>query len=256
MGRLTNILHKVTSSGALVAQYGYTLDVMGKAKLLTTTLPGSVTKLEQYSYDYFDRLTNVIYGDNGVINNTALSVSYTYDGNGNRLTMTTKTNNAVTEIRSYTYGNENRLLTVTNQNGVQLDAYTYDNAGNRIQKTATNYTAFYTYDERNLMTSYVDATNQIAYTCNGDAQRVSQTVNGAATTYVIDPNRSPFEVVQERNGSTVTTSYTFGITRLATWNGSAVTFELNDRLGSVRLVTDVNRNIVQSNNFDVFGATR
>jgi YD repeat-containing protein len=139
---------------------------------------------------------------------------------------------------------------------VQLDAYTYDNAGNRIQKTATNYTAFYTYDERNLMTSYVDATNQIAYTCNGDAQRVSQTVNGAATTYVIDPNRSPCEVVQERNGSTVTTSYTFGITRLATWNGSAVTFELNDRLGSVRLVTDVNRNIVQSNNFDVFGATR
>ena len=31
MGRLTNILHKVTGTGALVAQYGYTLDAIGKA---------------------------------------------------------------------------------------------------------------------------------------------------------------------------------------------------------------------------------
>ena len=257
MGRLTNILHKVTTSGALVAQYGYTLDAIGKATLLTTTLPGGVTKLEQYGYDYFDRLTNVIYGDSGVINNTALSVSYTYDGNGNRLTMTTKTNNTVTEIRSYTYGNENRLLTVTNQSGLLLNAYTYDPAGNRIEKAATNNTAFYTYDERNLMTSYGDLTNQIVYTYNGDAQRVNQTLNGTPTTYVIDANRSLFEVIQERNSSSVvTTSYTFGATRLATWNGSAVTFELTDRLGSVRFVTDMSRNVLQSYNYDVFGATR
>jgi hypothetical protein len=45
--------------------------------LLATTLPGGVNKLEQYSYDYFDRSTNVLYGDNGMINNTALVVGYT-----------------------------------------------------------------------------------------------------------------------------------------------------------------------------------
>jgi YD repeat-containing protein len=254
MGRLTNILHK-TSTG-LVAQYGYTLDAMGKATLLTTTLPG-VTKLEQYGYDYFDRLTNVIYGDNGVINANDLSISYTYDGNGNRLTMTTRTNNAVTEIRYYNYGSENRLLTVTNQNGVSLDAYTYDPAGNRIQKVTTNSVVLYNYDERNLMTSYVDTTNQITYTCNGDAQRVSQTVNGSLTTYINDPNRSLFEVVQERNSlGTVTASYTFGLTRLATWNGSTATFELTDRLGSVRLVTDSNGTVIQSYNYYTFGTLR
>jgi YD repeat-containing protein len=256
MGRLTNILHQVTGSGTLVAQYGYTLDAIGKATLLTTTLPSGV-KLEQYNYDYFDRLTNVVYGDNGIINATALSVGYSYDGNGNRLTMTTKTNNEITEIRSYAYGNENRLLTVTNQNGLPLTAYTYDPAGNRIQKVATNNTSFYTYDERNLMTSYVDKTNQIIYTYNGDAQRVSQTLNGALTTYVIDPSRSPFEALQERNSSgTVTVSYTFGATRLATWNGTAATYELTDWLGSVRFVTDINRNVIQANNYDAFGASR
>lgn len=257
MGRVTNILHKVTSGGALVAQYGYTLDAIGKAMLLTTTRPAGVTKLEQYSYDYIDRLTNVIYGDSGVINANALSVSYAYDGNGNRLTMTTKTNNAVTETRYYSYGTENRLLTVTNQSGALIANYSYDPAGNRVQKIATNNTTFYTYDERNLMTSLTDNTNQTLSTYNGDAQRVSKTLNGALTTYVIDPNRSLFEVVQERNGSgTVTASYTFGPTRLATWNGSTVSFELTDRLGSVRLITDTSGNITTNYNYDVFGGMR
>ena len=118
-------------------------------------------------------------------------------------------------------------------------------------------TAFYTYDERNLMTGYADATNQILYTYNGDAQRMSSILNGAQTSYVIDPNRSVYEVVQERNGSgTITASYTFGTTRLATWNGSVVTFELNDRLGSVRLVTDTSGNVIQGYNYDAFGASR
>jgi YD repeat-containing protein len=256
MGRLTNLLHKVTSSGSLVAQYGYTLDAIGRALLLTATLPGE-TKLEQYSYDYFDRLTNVIYGDSGVINNTALSVGYSYDGNGNRLTMTTRTNNAVTEIRYYNYGTENRLLNVTNQNGVLLDAYSYDPAGNRIQKVATNYTAFYTYDERNLMTSYTDATNRILYTYNGDAQRVSQTVNGVLTTFVLDPMRASYEAVQERNVSgTTTASYMFDATRLTTWNNGMIAFPLTDRVGSVRLLTDITGIVRQTNNYDVFGNPR
>lgn len=257
MGRVTNILHQVTRTGALVAQYGYILDAIGKAKLLTTTLPGSVTKLEQYNYDYSDRLTNVIYGDYGVISASALNVTYAYDGNGNRLTMTTKTNNAVTEIRSYVYGNENRLLLVTNQNGALIANYFYDSAGNRLQKVGPGNTVLYGYDERNLMTGYSDKTNVIAYAYNGDAQRVSKTLNAVSTTYVIDANRSPFEVAQERNGSgAITTSCTFGLARLATWNGSAVTFDLTDRLGSVRLLTDANGNVIQRLNYDVFGATR
>lgn len=171
--------------------------------------------------------------------------------------MTTKKNNVVTEMRSYAYGLENQLLTVTNQNGVLLDTYTYDPGGNRIEKVATNYTAFYTYDERNLMTTYTDQTNAMAYIYNGDAERVSETVNGAVTSYVIAPNRRPFQMVQERDGSGgIMASYTFGATRLLTWIGSAATFELNDRLGSVRLVSDASGNVIQSYNYDAFGLTR
>jgi len=73
----------------------------------------------------------------------------------------------------------------------------------------------------------------------------------------MDASRSPFEVIQERNSpGIVTASYTFGLARLATWNGRATTFELNDRLGSVRFVTDINGNVIQTNNYDAFGVSR
>ena len=256
MGRLTNILHQFTSGNVLVAQFGYTLDAIGKATLFTTQTPNG-TKFEQYKYDYCDRLTNVIYADSGILNDTNnLNVSYTYDGNGNRQTMATKTNNAVIEIRYYVYGNENRLITVTNQSGKTVANYNYDPAGNRIQKVTTSNTAFYNYDERNLMTIYGDKTNQITYTYNGDAQRVSKTLNGKLATYIVDPSRNPFEVVQERCAGIVVASYTFGATRLATWNDSGVCYELNDRLGSVRLLTDVNGNVITNYDYDVFGAPR
>ncbi len=257
MGRLTNILHQFTNGHVLVAQYGYTLDAIGKATLLTTTLPGGV-KYEQYGYDYFDRLTNVLYADSGILNDpNALNVSYTYDGNGNRLTMTTRTNNAVTEIRSYAYGVENRLLAVHNQNGLLLNAYVYDPAGNRIQKITTNYTAFFFYDERNLMINYVDNTNLITYTYNGDGQRVSKALNSSITEFVTDPKCVSFETIENRTATgSLTATYVFDAAILETWNGSAVKFPLTDRVGSIRIVTDISGNIIQMDNYDIFGNVR
>jgi hypothetical protein len=54
----------------------------------------------------------------------------------------------------------------------------------------------------------------------------------------------------------IVTSYTFGVARLVTAEGNTVTFELNDRIGSVRLVTDSGGNIIKSFNYDAFGAIR
>ena len=72
-----------------------------------------------------------------------------------------------------------------------------------------------------------------------------------------DPNQSLYQDVQEDNAfGAVTASYTFGLSRLAAWNGSAVTFELDDRLSSVRIVADGSGNIIQTFNYDAFGANR
>jgi hypothetical protein len=39
-------------------------------------------------------------------------------------------------------------------------------------------------------------------------------------------------------------------------NGSVVTFELTDRICSVRLVVDSGGNVVETNNYDAFGLSR
>jgi hypothetical protein len=79
----------------------------------------------------------------------------------------------------------------------------------------------------------------------------------AVASRVIDVNRSPFKVVQQRNGSgAITTSYTFNAFRLATWNGSAVSYELTDRLGSVRMLADTSGNVSQIVNYEVFVSAR
>jgi YD repeat-containing protein len=177
--------------------------------------------------------------------------------------MTIRVNNSVTEMRNYNYGNENRPLSVTDAlNGDALvTEYGYDGAGNRIQKlaygTVPPRTTLYGYDERNLVTSMADPiAGACLYTYNGDAQRVGKMVNGTLTTLLIDALRPVYEVVRERQGSTITASYTFGASRLATWNGTAVTFELADRLGSVRIVTDASGSVIHGFNYDVFGANR
>ncbi len=73
---------------------------------------------------------------------------------------------------------------------------------------------------------------------------------GAAVVLLLCRHRKP------ARRRTVNASYTFGLARLAKWNGSAMTFELNDRLGSVRLARDASGNVIQSYNYDVFGARR
>ena len=222
----------------LVQEFFYMLDAAGKATEVRVTLPGNVIRREGYSYDRFDRLTQVIYADDGTIDANDRTQIWTYDGNGNRLTQTTKVNNAVTEVGNYTYGNENRLLNVTDQTGATVAEYRYDSAGNRIQKITPASTTNYGYDERNLLVSFADGGVVMNSAYDGDGHRIAKTVNGVTTTFVIDAARPAYESMQERNDVGVVSSAIFGLARLDTVAGNTPTFELMDRLGSVRLTAD------------------
>ncbi len=255
MGRVTTLHHQRTD-GTLVADFSYGLDAAGKATNFVTTLPDGITKREQYAYDRFDRLVQAIYADNGVIDANSRRVDYTYDGNGNRLTMTTTSNSVVTQALTYHYGNENRLLSITDQSGATVAQFGYDAAGNCIQKITPEKTTFYSFDERNLLTSVVDGTNQVVFAYNGDGQRIGKTVNGVPTTFVVDANRKVFQTVQERNAAgTVAASYILAGRRLGTFAGASADFELTDRIGSVRLISDTTGAITDSYAHDVFGAS-
>ena len=66
-----------------------------------------------------------------------------------------------------------------------------------------------------------------------------------------------FETVQSRNAEgNVVASYVFDAALLETWNISAINFPLLARVGSIRIATDISGNIIQSNNYGVFGNAR
>lgn len=254
MGRLTNIWHHRAGGGELVVNFGYVLDAAGRATQFRTTETGGVERVEQYTYDRFDRLAEAVYSEDGVLDVNDRTVRYSYDGNGNRLSMTTKVDDAVAEVRLYQYGNENRLLRVTDGSNAVLSTYDYDAAGNMIQETTADRTRFFSYDERNLLTSVIDGSNYVTYAYNGDGQRVRKTINGEVSTFVVDGTRHAYATVEERNGAgAITRSETFGTTRLASWDGASQEFALTDRPGSVRAAMDASGILLETYSYDVFG---
>jgi len=256
MGQLNDIRY-LTTSGSTLTEYNYTLNSLGNASSLLTTFPGGSKKQELYFYDTLDRLNEVVYGSTATATpNVDKTVYYSYDGNGNRLSQTTVIASATAQALTYTYGSQNQLQQITDQNGNLMSSYSYDQAGNRIQMTTGTGNTYYTYNENNLLTSVITPSNYILYAYNGAGQRVSKTVNGATTNYVLDPTQSAYQVIQDRDGGVVLQSHVYGLNDdhlLDNPVGSPSQIYITDRLGSLRLLTDPSGNVLFSYSFDAFG---
>jgi RHS repeat-associated protein len=90
------------------------------------------------------------------INASNQSTNYTYDSNGNVLTMTDAVG-----TRTFTYNQYGQVLTATNvMNGVTT--FTYDTAGNLLTvKDALNNTTSFTYDSRGLPLTITDPLSNV-----------------------------------------------------------------------------------------------
>jgi RHS repeat-associated protein len=189
-----------------------------------------------YTYDPLYRLTQADYS-------TGDYYHYAYDAVGNRLTETTQL-----ATTNYVYDVANRL---TNVNGVN---YTWDNNGNLLSDGVNTYT----YDSANRMISFngqgVNAA--YAYRCNGESigqsgcesDRVSQTVNGVTTNYVLDSASALTQVLQDG-----TNTYVYGIDRIAQFNGTIPAYFLTDGLGSVRQLVDSNGSVTLAKSYQPYG---
>ena len=107
-----------------------------------------------YNNDYF--LTKVKYSWTDTVN-------FTYDKNGNRLTM--RVNNGA--WTNYTYDKENRLTSINDGTN-----YTYDHNGNLIKKVKGSDTTTYTYDRENRLVGITMPNGSIesyAYSSSPDA---------------------------------------------------------------------------------------
>jgi RHS repeat-associated protein len=172
-------------------------------------------------------------GKNGAIN-------YTYDAVGNR-----KTLNATLPPAggiSYTYDADDRL-----------GSDQYDGDGNTTLSGGISNT----YDFENHMTTHGGVT--VVY--DGDGNRVSETVAGVTTNYLVDTvNPTGYaQVVDELQNGAVSRTYSYGLERISenqiissTW---APSFYGYDGHGSVRHLTNTAGTLTDAYDYDAFGNT-
>ncbi len=198
-----------------------------------------ITTVYSYTYDVAGRLQSEIV--NGVV-----LAAYTYDANGNRLSVTRP--NGVTNA---SYDNQDRLL----QYGATTYAYTAN--GELVSQSTANQTTQYSYDVLgNLLTVALPNGTNVSYVVDGRNRRVGRKVNGVLTHgWLYQDQLKPLAEL-DGNGAVVAT-YVYAlfanVPELMIKGG--VTYRLlTDHLGSVRLVVNTaNGQVVQRMDYDAFG---
>jgi len=80
--------------------------------------------------------------------------------------------------------------------------------------------------------------------------RVSKTVNGVTTEYLVDSNRDYAQVLEERVNNALIASYLYGLDLISQERGNADSYYLVDGLGSTRGLTDGAGNVTDSYSYD------
>jgi len=254
----------------------YAYDAVGN--LQNFTYPNGVT--HAYSYDTLNRLTQVGAAKNA---DSISNYAYTLGAAGNRLTVAELSGRTV----NYGYDSLYRLTSeaVTNDPNSHdgTTSYQYDNVGNRKQLLINGTTAnTYTYDaDDRLGSDGYDANGNtinsggtadsydfenhltqhgfVTLVYDGDGNRVSETVGGLTTNYLVDTiNPTGYaQVVDELLSSAVTRTYAYGLERIdedqiisSAWTPS---FYGYDGHGSVRQLTNAAGAATDSYDYDAFG---
>jgi RHS repeat-associated protein len=166
------------------------------------------------------------------------TTDYTYDAQGNRLTMTT---NGTTTL-DYTYDDADQMT------DVEGTTYDYDDNGNRTDGGADTYD----WDHENrLVASSVDSVSA-SYEYNGAGLRTSRTVGATTVGFVWDQNASLPVVLRDTAGN----RYVYGLDLLTRINGTDEEWYLTDGLGSTTALADAVGDVTGTYTYDVFGAVR
>ena len=160
-----------------------------------------------------------------------------------------------------------------------VNGYTYDAVGNRKQWLVNSVSAnAYTYDaDDRLGSDQYDANGNttssggvsdaydfenhliqkgaVTVVYDGDGNRVSETVAGVTTNYLVDTlNPTGYaQVVDEMQSGTVTRTYSYGLERISEKQPSGTSFYSYDGHGSVRQLTNLSGTVTDTYDYDAFG---
>ena len=190
--------------------------------------PGPITIM--YDYDPLNRLTAADYS-------TGDYYHYTYDTVGNRLSQSTFLG-SLPMTTEYGYDDANRIQTV---NGVMT--YTFDDNGNLLSDGVNTYH----YDSANRLNTLTGSVTA-NYSYNGLGDRLSETMNGQTTNFIMDYNTGLTQVLNDG-----TNNYIYGNGRIAQTQSGSTEFFLGDGLGSVRQLADASGLISYARAYDPYG---
>lgn len=180
-----------------------------------------------------------------------------YDGFGN-----IKTLHRNSSTYSFQYDLNNRIKQESNVNG-QID-YTYDDRGNRLILQNTNLldvsmdSTTLSYNALNQLKTFSnDSGTTVSYTYYSDGLRATKMVNGTKTRYVYLNGKIIEELSLDANGNVT------GVTARNIW-GNSILFRKDNTSGKsgyffsnghgdIVRVTDVNRNVLNSYEYDIWG---
>ena len=219
----------IQAGSLLGLQYGYGAPNNGNVRSQTIAVAGK-SYVQSYSYDGVNRLSTATESDTG---NGTWSQAFGYDQYGNRwVTQTTSANDALT-VDVQTPASETNIDAQTNR---VIGPGTYAYGDGRGNLTAFGARVF-TYDAENrLRTARTGADAATTYHYDGDGRRVKKERAADTTVYVYDAFG---QLAAEYATATSTRNGTEYLTA--------------DHLGSTRLVTDANGNLVSRHDYLPFG---
>jgi RHS repeat-associated protein len=269
--RLTSIQHK--QGATTLSQFNYTLSADGKRNTLqeyvkypTGQTVASVNRTVYYGYDNAGRLnaeqrqSNSTLTAGGTVANTARTL-WTYDNVGNRITQAVSNYDGLgvdspsvlksTFNTAYDY-NSNDWLTKTtstrnDDSGESTFVSNFEYNANGSQTAITSNVGrpeeqrvpyFYDFEQKLTRIGDMSDTVKRAYAYDADGNRIAESNTNAGTTdtrnYLIDPNNSNAQIVEEyNNSSTLLAHYDWNdaeLLREATRTADESTFTIREPL--------------------------
>jgi len=229
----------MTGSDPFRWTFGYGRDALGQVSSATDQLPGL---RKNYGYNSLNQLTSAT-------TSTRAQTSWSYDGAGNITGMQDIGSGNTTTFGYDSGDNQLTSMQVTGSNPLS-ETYRYNANGDRTGMSGTQ-SATYGYNQADELTSFTQGSTSASYAYNGGGLRTSKTVNGTAENYVWDEAEGMPLIIQDESTKYITGPGGLPVEQV---DGSgAVSYYLQDQLGSTRGLIDGSGNVVGTYEFGAYG---
>ncbi|MCE3202638.1 RHS repeat domain-containing protein [Paenibacillus sonchi] len=246
--------------GAASANVLYNYFANGQVQsIIYPTLTDNSTLKTEYAYNKALNWVESVTNKKG--DRVLSQFQYTYDNNGNVISIVETKPDGSVQISNYVYDALNRL-SITNRNGsVYKESYTYDLQGNRktlevMNETEKEFTdTSYAYNLENVLTSVTKGTSKTDYLYYADGLRFKKINGGSETQYNYNFNA---EVITEEKNSGQKANYVRGdrvLVKKEKTDGKDFKdyYYLYNGHGDVTQIVDTSGKIVNSYTYDEWG---